>query len=98
MKPPKHPPEEKMKVIIESLRQEKSLSQICRENGISMAQYYKWKDKFIKGGLSALSGQTTLKQSENATKDEIKQLKHIIGELSIENQILKKTQEILKQI
>ena len=38
--------EEKMAIILEGLRREKSVSQICREHGISQAQYYKWPDRF----------------------------------------------------
>jgi len=42
-----------MGIILEGLRREKSVSQICREHGISQAQYYKWHDRFIKGAKKA---------------------------------------------
>ena len=46
--------EEKMAVILEGLRHEKSVSQVCREHGISQAQYYKRRDRFLEGAKEGL--------------------------------------------
>jgi len=67
MKTIKFPPEEKMRIVVESLPGEKSISQIYRENGVSITQYYKWNYKFIKGRLSTLSGANTVKQNQAAS-------------------------------
>jgi len=41
--------EEKMVIILERLKHEKSLLQICGEHGTSQAQCYKWCDRFLEG-------------------------------------------------
>ncbi|QTA38498.1 IS3 family transposase [Thermosipho ferrireducens] len=64
--------EEKMAIILEGLRREKSVSQICREHGISQAQYYKWRDRFLEGAKEGL---------ENGKKSKVKQLEEKIEEL-----------------
>ncbi|EKF48529.1 transposase ISCc3 [Thermosipho africanus H17ap60334] len=37
---------EKIVVVLEGLRWQKAIAEICREHGISQGQYYKWKDKY----------------------------------------------------
>ena len=39
--------EYKLDTVIEGIRREKSLAQICRERGIKDTLYYKWRDVFI---------------------------------------------------
>ncbi|WP_268766434.1 transposase [Kosmotoga arenicorallina] len=62
--------EEKMAIILEGLRREKNVSQICREHGISQAQYYKWRDRFLEGAKEGL---------ENGKKSRVKQLEEKNG-------------------
>ncbi len=96
MKGSRFSPEQKVNIILESLRGEKSISQICRENGISMSLYYQWRDKFINGALEGLIHRSK-KALESRKNGEIVQLKQLIGELTIENKILKKTEELINQ-
>ena len=84
--------EEKFKIVLESLRGDRSISEICRDYGIAQSVFYKWRDKFLQGAQQALKPSRGTQQRQNS---EIRQLKQIIGELTIENQILKKTQELL---
>ncbi len=56
--------------------------EICRQHGISGATYYKWKAKY--GGLE-VSEARRLKQLE----DENRRLKHIVADLTLDNQALK---------
>jgi len=84
--------EEKFKIVLESLRGDRSISEICRDYGIAQSVFYKWRDKFFQGAQQALKPSRGTQQRQNS---EIRQLKQIIGELTIENQILKKTQELL---
>jgi transposase-like protein len=39
--------EYKLDTVMEGIRREKSLAQICRERGIKDTLYYKWRDLFI---------------------------------------------------
>jgi putative transposase len=57
-------------------------AEICRQQGISSAKYYKWKAKY--GGLEA-SEARRLRQLE----DENRRLKQIVAELTLDNQALK---------
>jgi len=65
--------EEKMAIILEELRREKSVSQICREYGFSQAQYYKWRRRFSEGAKEGL---------ENGKKSRVKQLEEKVEELN----------------
>jgi len=55
---------------------------VCRKHGISDATYYKWKAKY--GGLE-VSEARRLRQLE----DENRRLKHIVADLTLDNQALK---------
>ncbi len=50
MKSRKWTSEEEFAVVMQGLKGEKSVSEICRENGLSQAIYYKWHDAFVEGG------------------------------------------------
>ena len=86
--------EQKFTIILKSLRGERSISEICREYGIAQSLFYKWRDKFFEGAKRSLSGH---RQVDSGHEAELRQLKQMIGELTIENQILKKTQRLLGQ-
>jgi putative transposase len=57
-------------------------AEICRQHGISSGTYYKWKAKY--GGLE-ISEARRLRQLE----DENRRLKHIVADLTLDNQALK---------
>lgn len=71
--------EEKIRIVLEGLRGEISISELCRKEGISAATYYKWSKDFLDAGKNGL----TLQTKRNATSDEVKNLK-------AENEDLKK--------
>ena len=55
MKRRKIDPETKMAAVLEGLRGESSIADICRKYQISESLYYRWRDKFLEGGSQALS-------------------------------------------
>ena len=71
--------EEKIRIVLEGLRGEITISELCRKEGISAATYYKWSKDFLDAGKNGL----TLQTKRNATSDEVKYLK-------TENEDLKK--------
>jgi transposase len=93
MKQPRFSAEAKMNIVLEVLRGDRSVSEVCREHRISLSLFYRWKDKFMVGALKALSPQK--KGLGDSDGGENRHLKQLIGELTIENQILKKTQELM---
>lgn len=86
--------EQKMAIVLEGLRGETSLAEICRRHQISQTQYYNWRDSFLEGGRTKLALKSN-SQEEAALKAKVQELERIIGKLTIENEILKKTEEII---
>lgn len=79
--------EEKIRIIMESLTTNISVADLCRKHAVSPVQFYQWKERFIEGGKTALSG------PHKRTADEMERLKRLIGELTIANDAFKKTLE-----
>ena len=63
--------DEKIRVVVEGLRGEISISDLCRREKISPSQYYKWSKQFLEAGKNALTRET----SRNATDDEVVELR-----------------------
>jgi transposase-like protein len=86
--------EEKMAIVLEGLRAEKSVAEIYKEHQISQALYYRWRDRFLEAGQKGLSNGG----SEDETKvlqAQIEKLEKIIGRQTIAIEALKKTQELI---
>ena len=90
MKRRKWTPEQKAFIVIAGLKQN-NLSQVCNENGISQAQYYKWKDQFLANAQKAFEVEK-ISQRQQKLQNENQKLKNLVGELSLE---LKKSEEWL---
>ena len=71
--------EEKIRIVLEGLRGQVSISELCGREGISAATYYKWSKDFLDAGKNGL----TLSIRRDATTDEVRQLRE-------ENDSLKK--------
>ena len=79
---------------MEAQRGEYSIAELCRKHGISQATFYKWNKEFMEAGKKRLFGDTT----REATSDEVaelrnknKELKELVADLLLENNILKKS-------
>ena len=90
----KHSSEEKIRIVLEGLRGEDSVAELCRREGIAQSLYYKWSKEFLEAGKSRLAGDT----KREATSDEVKelrqendQLKQLVAELALKNRVLKKS-------
>jgi transposase len=86
--------EDKIRIVIDGLRGESPVVELCRREGIHANVYYKWLKEFMEAGKARLAGDTI----RSATREEVKQikqennrLKELLAELYIENQALKKT-------
>ena len=82
-----HTSEEKYNIIMESFQNpDITIAAICREHGIAVSLFYKWKEEFLEGGRKGLErkdpDKSLIKENEN--------LKSIIGEMTVANEILKK--------
>lgn len=86
--------EEKIRIILEGLKGEISISELCRRERIHPTQYYKWSKEFLEAGKQRLNGDTVREATSGEVKDlrdENEALKILIAELTLKNNILKKT-------
>jgi len=86
--------EEKIRIVLEGLRGEDSIAELCRKEGINQNLYYRWSKEFLEAGKKRLAGDT----AREATSEEVKalrsessQLKEMLAELMMENRLLKKS-------
>ncbi len=86
--------EEKIRIVLEGLRGEDSIAELCRREGINTNIYYRWSKEFLEAGKKRLAGDTV----REATSDEVKNLrtegaalKETLAELLMENRLLKKS-------
>ncbi len=86
--------EEKIRIVLEGLRGEDSISELCRKEGINQNLYYRWSKEFLEAGKRRLAGNVV----REATTDEVKNLrqetlglKEVVAELLLENRLLKKS-------
>ncbi|HIA58392.1 MAG TPA: helix-turn-helix domain-containing protein [Gammaproteobacteria bacterium] len=86
--------EEKIRIVLEGLRGEDTIAELCRREGLNSNVYYRWSKEFMEAGKKRLAGDT----AREATSDEVKQLraessalKETLGELLMENRLLKKS-------
>ncbi len=90
----KYTAEEKIRIVLEGLKGEESIANICRREGINPNLYYRWSKDFLEAGKKRLLGDTTREaNSEEVTdlKKENDQLKQLVAELSLKNRVLKKS-------
>jgi transposase len=90
----KYSAEEKIRIVLEGLRGEDSVAELCRKEGINSNVYYRWSKEFMEAGKKRLSGD----EVREATSDEVKQLrtesaalKEALAEQLMENRLLKKS-------
>lgn len=68
-------PEEKMAIVLEGLKENRSVAEICREHQISQNLFYRWRDKFLEAGKKGLVDGVS---DDNVYKAEIERLQKII--------------------
>jgi transposase len=50
--------EEKSRIVLEGLRGEESIAELCRREGIAANLYYRWSKEFLEAGKKRLLGDT----------------------------------------
>jgi transposase len=86
--------EEKIRIILEGLKGEESIADLCRKEGIHPTMYYKWSKAFLEGGKRRLAGDTIREagsEEVSELRSENDDLKQLVAELSLKNRVLKKT-------
>jgi transposase len=86
--------EEKIRIVIDGLRGETSIAELCRREGIAQNLYYRWSKDFMESGKKRLDGDTMREANTSevqSIKKENAQLKEVVAELLLQNRILKKS-------
>src|SRR3954470_5746202 len=86
--------EEKIRIVLEGLRGEDSIAELCRKEGINQNLYYRWSKEFLEAGKKRLAGDTARERTSDEVKEikaEARQLKETLAEVLIENRLLKKS-------
>ena len=85
--------EEMIRIVLEGLRGEDSIAELCRREGINQNLYYRWSKDFLEAGKKRLAGDT----AREATSDEVRHLrsealalKEAVADLTLDNRLLKK--------
>jgi len=69
--------EEKIRIVLDGLRGEHSIAELCRREGIAESLYYGWSREFLEAGKRRLAGDT----ARAATSSEVKELRRQAQEL-----------------
>ena len=91
--------EQKVLIVMEGIRGEQSIAELCRKYGISDSTYYKWNKDVIEAGKARLDGDTI----REATSDEVKELrqenirlKEALADLVVRYDIVKKSLKLIE--
>lgn len=91
--------EQKILIVMEAMRGELSIAEICRKYGIANTLFYKWNKEFMEAGRKRLNGDT----DRQATSDEVvelrkenQRLKEMVADLMLKYDIVKKSLSMLE--
>ncbi len=86
--------EEKVRIVLDGLRGEQSVAELCRREGLAPNLYYRWSKEFLEAGKKRLLGDTTREATAPEVKglrEENTRLKQALAETVLENRLLKKS-------
>ena len=86
--------EDKIRIVLEGLRGEDSIAELCRKEGIAQSLYYVWSKEFLEAGKRRLAGDTARAATSDEVKDlrrEASALKEVVAEQALELRLLKKS-------
>lgn len=86
--------EEKIRIVLDGLKGEDSIAELCRREGIAQSLYYSWSKEFLEAGKKRLAGDTARAATSTEVKDlrrESRNLKEVVAEQALELRLLKKS-------
>src|SRR5258706_4364525 len=90
----KYSAEEKVRIVLDGLRGDEEIAELCRREGIHQIMYYKWSKEFLEAGKQRLVGDTRREADSHEVEEmrsENEQLKAVVAELTLKNRVLKKS-------
>ena len=83
--------EEKIRIVLDGLRGEHSIAELCRREGIAESLYYTWSKEFLEAGKRRLAGDIAPAATSGEVKDLRRALKEVVAEQALELRLLKKS-------
>lgn len=91
--------EQKILIVMEALRAETSIAELCRRHAIQESTFYKWNKEFVEAGKKRLAGDTAREATSEEVaqlREENRKLKETVADLVIRYDVIKKSLEILE--
>ena len=86
--------EEKIRIVLDGLRGEDSIAELCRREGIAQGLYYKWSKDFMEAGKKRLAGDIAREANTGEVttlRREARELKEVVAEQTLKLRLLKKS-------
>jgi transposase-like protein len=83
----------KLETVLEGLRCEKSVAQLCRERDITDSLYYKWRDEFMDSAPQIFTDKRH--KGTDESNERVAELERLVGRLTMELEIAKKASGLL---
>jgi transposase len=86
--------EDKIRIVLDGVRGESSVAELCRREGIAESLYYSWSKEFLEAGKRRLAGDTARAATSDEVKDlrrEAQELKEVVAEQALALRLLKKS-------
>jgi transposase len=86
--------EEKIRIVLDGLRGEHSIAELCRREGIAESLYYSWSKEFLDAGKRRLAGDTARAATSSEVTElrrEARALKEVVAEQALALRLLKKS-------
>lgn len=93
--------EQKTVIVMEGIRGETSIAELCRKYGITTSTFYAWNKEFIEAGKRQLAGDTLRQATSdevNALRKENQALKENLADLVVRYDIVKKSLKMLEEL
>jgi transposase len=93
--------EQKILIVMEAIRGEIPVAELCRKYGIHEAQFYRWNKEFLEAGKKRLSGDTT-REATSSEVDELRKenlkLKELLADMMLRHDIVKKSLDMFEKL
>ncbi len=94
-------PEFKLKVVLESMQRDTTQEEVCKKFGIASSMLHRWRKEFQAHAAGVFHDKRDPKQKARSQGYEPGEspddLKKVIGELTVQNEILKKASGLLRK-
>ena len=93
--------EQKILIVMEAIRGEIPVAELCRKYGIHQAQFYRWNKEFLEAGKKRLTGDTTREATSSEVDDLRKEnlkLKELLADMMLRHDIVKKSLDMFEKL